>query len=191
MSNIKILGIPGSIRKNSYNKLLLKATLNLLPQGVEMEIFEDISQIPLFNQDEENNPPQVVKDLKRKIRESDAILFATPEYNRSIPGVLKNAIDWASRPYTDNSFNGKVAAIMSASMGMLGGALAQYHLRQILSFLNVNVVTGPEVFVSFAQQKFDEKGNLIDENSKKFISQLLNNLVDYVKMVKSKQVVSL
>lgn len=156
-----------------------------------MEIFEDISQIPPFNQDEENNPPQVVKDLKRKIRESDAILFATPEYNRSIPGVLKNAIDWASRPYMDNSFNGKVAAIMSASIGMLGGALAHYHLKQILSFLNVNVVTGPEVFVSFAQQKFDENGNLVDENSKKFISQLLTNLVDYVKMVKSKQVVSL
>ncbi len=189
MSEIKILGIAGSLRKDSYNKKLLNYTLNLLPNGVSMEIFEGLGEIPLFNQDQENNPPQIVKEFKKKIREADALLIATPEYNRSIPGVLKNAIDWASRPYNDNAFSGKIAAIISASMGMLGGSLAQYHLRQILSFLNVIVVPAPEVFVSFAQQKFDEKGNLTDEMAKKLISQLISNLVNQVKTYKSIQTI--
>ncbi|MCY0860064.1 MAG: NAD(P)H-dependent oxidoreductase [Sulfolobaceae archaeon] len=187
MSQINILGIPGSIRKNSYNKLLLKATLNLLPNNAKMEIFEDLQLIPPFNQDEENNPPEIVKELKKKIREADAIIFATPEYNRSIPGVLKNLIDWVTRPYGDNPFDGKVVGIMSASIGMLGGSLAHYHLVQIMEYLNARIVNQPEVFVSFAQQKFDENGNLNDEMAKKFIRILLERIVEEVLLVRSKK----
>jgi chromate reductase len=125
--------------------------------------------------------PSKVKEFKSKIREADAILIATPEYNYSVPGVLKNAIDWASRPYGDNPFDGKPVAIMSASIGMLGGARAQYHLRQMFVFLNMYPVNGPEVIVNFAQQKFDANGKLIDENTKTFLRQLLQNLVNWTR----------
>ena len=128
-----------------------------------LEIFE-IEGIPAFNQDLEGDIPKKVKEFKSKIREANAILIATPEYNYSVPGVLKNAIDWASRPYGDNPFDGKPVAIMSASVGMLGGSRAQYHLRQIFVFLNMYPVNGPEVIVPFAQDKFDATGKLIDDN---------------------------
>ncbi|BBD72710.1 NAD(P)H-dependent FMN reductase [Sulfodiicoccus acidiphilus] len=191
METVRILGIPGSIRKNSYNKMLLRAASSLLPYGATLEIYENLHLIPPFNQDEENNPPEPVRELKRKIKEADAILFATPEYNYSVPGVLKNAIDWASRPYGDNSFDGKPAAVMSASIGMLGGSRAQYHLRQMFVFLNIYPVNLPEVFVTFASQKFDSQGNLIDQDAKKFISQLLVNLVDWARFLKQKKVAKL
>jgi len=181
------LGIPGSIRRNSYNKMLLRAASSLLPEGAIMEIYEDLHLIPPFNQDEERNPPEPVKELKRRIKEADALVFATPEYNYSVPGVLKNAIDWASRPHGDNSFDGKPAAIMSASIGMIGGARAQYHLRQMFVFLNMYPVNLPEVFVTFASQKFDSQGNLLDQDAKKFISMLLTNLVDWTRFLKSRR----
>jgi chromate reductase, NAD(P)H dehydrogenase (quinone) len=146
----------------SYNKALLRAAIDLLPEGVTLEIFELLG-IPAYNQDLESDMPIKVKEFKSKIREeSDAILIATPEYNYSVPGVLKNAIDWASRPYGDNSFDGKPVAIMSASIGMLGGARAQYHLRQMFVFLNMYPVNAPEVIVNFAQEKFDANGKLIE-----------------------------
>ena len=132
-SKLKVLGFAGSLRAGSYNKALLRAAENFIPEDANLEIF-DIDGIPPFNQDIENDMPNKVKDFKSKIREADAILIATPEYNYSVPGVLKNAIDWASRPYGDNPFDGKPVAIMSASIGMLGGARAQYHLRQSLYF---------------------------------------------------------
>lgn len=140
--------------------------------------------IPAFNQDTENNMPEKVKDFKSKIREADAILIATPEYNYSVPGVLKNAIDFATRPYGDNPFNEKPVAIMSASVGMLGGARAQYHLRQIFVYLNMYPINGPEVIVTFAQDKFDANGNLVDENTQMFVRQLLQNLVNWTKKLK-------
>lgn len=111
-----------------------------------------------------------------------AFLIATPEYNYSVPGVLKNAIDWASRPYGDNAFDDKPVAIMSASIGMLGGARAQYHLRQMFVFLNMHPVNGPEVMVTFAQDKFDADGKLVDENTKKYVSQLLQNLAKWTEI---------
>jgi chromate reductase len=187
MEQVRILGIPGSIRRNSYNKMLLRAASSLLPEGAIMEIYEDLHLIPPFNQDEERNPPEPVKELKRRIKEADALVFATPEYNYSVPGVLKNAIDWASRPHGDNSFDGKPAAIMSASIGMIGGARAQYHLRQMFVFLNMYPVNLPEVFVTFASQKFDSQGNLLDQDAKKFISMLLTNLVDWTRFLKSRR----
>jgi len=183
-NKIKVLGFAGSLRSGSYNRSLLHAAKDLMPSNSILEIF-DIADIPLFNQDHEINMPKQVKDLKLKIRESDAILIATPEYNYSVPGVLKNAIDWASRPYGDNPFDGKPVAIMSASIGMLGGARAQYHLRQMFVFLNMYPINGPEVMVPFAQDKFDSQGKLIDENTKKFLSKLLENLVNWtMKLVK-------
>lgn len=175
---VKILGFAGSLRKGSYNKMLLREAARLAPPNTTVEIF-DLEGIPLYNQDLENDPPERVKEFKAKIRQADALLIVTPEYNRSVPGVLKNAIDWASRPPQDNVFDGKPVAIMSASTGMLGGANAQYHLRQMCAFLNMHPVNKPEVFVSFAHRKFDENGRLIDEEAKKFIRELLENLVNH------------
>ncbi len=175
-STINILGFAGSLRKASFNKAILRSATGLLPENVALEIF-DLEGIPPFNQDYEKTPPDRVKEFKAKIKAADAILIATPEYNYSIPGVLKNAIDWASRPYGDNSFQGKPVAMMSASNGMLGGARAQYHLRQTFVFLDMHPVNRPEVFVSFVKQKLDANGNFIDEPGKKLIKDLLEALV--------------
>jgi chromate reductase len=165
---ISILGFAGSLRKGSYNKSLLKVALEMVPADSKLEIF-DLEGIPPFNQDLENQPPEKVKEFKAKIRAADAILIATPEYNYSIPGVLKNAIDNASRPYGDNPFDGKPVAIMGASIGMLGTARAQYHLRQSLVFLNMYPLNQPEVMVPFAQEKIDQNGQVTDQKTREKI----------------------
>lgn len=179
MSNpFTVLGIPGSLRKESYNRSLLRATQELAPEGVTIETFE-LDDLPLFNQDEEANPPAKVAELKQRIRSADAILFVTPEYNYSVPGVLKNAIDCASRPYGDSAWNGKPVAIMGATVGSLGTARAQYHLRQMFVFLNMYAVNQPEVMVSNAHKHFDQNGKLTDDVTKKLIRQLLEELVSW------------
>jgi chromate reductase len=167
---LKILGFAGSLRKGSFNRALLRATEELLPANLTLEVF-----------DIERDIPPKVKEFKSKIREADALLISTPEYNYSVPGVLKNSIDWASRPYGDNPFDGKPVALMSASVGMLGGARAQYHLRQMFVFLNMYPINGPEVIVPCAQDKFDANGKLTDENTKKYLTQLLQKLVDWTR----------
>ena len=182
---INILGFAGSLRKGSYNKALLSACMELVPKDTVLEIF-DLEGIPPFNQDLESSMPEKVKEFKRKIKAADSILIVTPEHNYSVPGVLKNAIDWASRPYGDNSFEGKPAAIMSASPGMLGGARAQYHLRQVLVYLNMFPLNKPEIFVTFANQKFDEKGNLTDEKTREMVKRMLGALVDWTIKLKAK-----
>lgn len=176
---VKILGIAGSLRKASYNRGALRAALQLCPEGARIEVFE-LDGIPPFNQDEEKQPPQKVTELKQKIKAADAVLLVTPEYNYGLPGVLKNAIDWASRPYGDNAWNGKPVAIMSAAMSMGGGIRAQYQLRQCFVFLNMEAVVQPEVAINNVGERFDEQGNLKDETSKKLIRQLLQNLVHKV-----------
>jgi chromate reductase len=155
----------------------------LIPKDAKLEIF-DLEGIPPFNQDLEDNMPERVKKFKAKIRAADAILIVTPEHNYSVPGVLKNAIDWASRPYEDNSFEGKPVAIMSASPGMFGGARAQYHLRQVLVSLNMHAINRPEVIVASVDEKIDEKGNLTDEKARKKIRQLMESLVDWTKRLR-------
>jgi chromate reductase len=180
---IKILGIAGSLRKTSYNRGALRAAQSLCPEGARIEVFE-LDGIPGFNQDEEKSPPRQVVELKSRIRAADALLLVTPEYNYGLPGVLKNAIDWASRPYGDNAWDGKPVAIMSAALSMGGGVRAQYQLRQSFVFLNMDAVVQPEVAIGNAPERFDEQGNLKDEKSKKLIAQLLQNLVRKVRLVK-------
>jgi chromate reductase len=180
---VNILGFAGSLRKGSYNKALLRAALELVPEGARLEIF-DLEGIPPYNQDMENQPSEKVKEFKAKIRAADAILIATPEYNYSIPGVLKNAIDSASRPYGDNAFEHKPVAIMGASPGMMGTARAQYHLRQCFVFLTCFALNQPEVMVSFAQEKIDKEGKVTDQKTREKIRQLLEGLVAWTNRLK-------
>jgi chromate reductase len=175
-----ILGIAGSLRKASFNRAALRAAQQLVPNGVSLEIF-DLEGIPPFNQDDEAHPPERVVLFKQRIRAADAILLVTPEYNYSVPGVLKNAIDWASRPYGDNAWEGKPVALMGASIGPLGTSRAQYHLRQVFVFLNMFPLNRPEVMITNATQRFDEKGNLTDEDTKAHIQKLLVALVAWTK----------
>jgi chromate reductase, NAD(P)H dehydrogenase (quinone) len=177
---INILGFAGSLRKGSYNRMLLRNCLDLLPADATLDIF-DLEGIPPFNQDFEKTPPPRVVEFKQKIKDADAILIVTPEANYSIPGMMKNAMDWASRPYGDNSFAGKNVAIMSASTGMLGGARSQYHLRQTFVYLDMYAVNKPEVFLTFAAQKFDESGKLTDETARELMRTLLKTLVEQTK----------
>jgi len=173
---ISILGFAGSLRKGSYNRMLLRAAAQMLPEGATLEIF-DLEGIPPFNQDLEQSPSERVKEFKAKIRAADALLIATPEYNYSMPGVLKNAIDAASRPYGDNPFDGKPVAIMGASIGMTGTARAQYHLRQSFVWLNMFPVNQPEVMVPFAPNSITEQGEVTDQKTRDKIKELLTALI--------------
>jgi chromate reductase len=156
----------------------------LVPEGARLEIF-DLDGIPPYNQDLDSQPPDRVKEFKEKIKAADAILIVTPEYNYSIPGVLKNAIDFASRPYGDNAWNGKPVAVMGASIGMLGTARAQYHLRQSFVFLNMYPINQPEVMVPFVEQKVDQNGRLTDDKTRKKVRELLVALIAWTKKIRS------
>ena len=183
--SVRILGISGSLRRRSYNRGALRAAVELTPEGATIETFE-LDGIPGFSEDDEQNPPEKVKELKRRVREADAVLIVTPEYNYSIPGVLKNAIDWASRPYGDSAWNGKPAAIMGASVGAIGTARAQYHLRQVMVFLDMHPVNQPEVMIANAPQRFDADGNLTDEETRGYVGRLVQSLVDWTRLIGSK-----
>jgi chromate reductase len=182
---IKVLAFAGSLRKGSYNKALIRAAVEVAPPTASIEIF-NLEGIPPFNQDYEGNPPQRVKDFKEKIRNADALLIATPEYNYSIPGVLKNALDSASRPKQGNPLEGKPIAIMSASTGRLGGARAQYHLRQSFVFLNMHPVNQPEVMLSDAPHNVDANGNVTNEQTRQLIRQLLEALAEWTIRLRDK-----
>lgn len=177
----KILGIAGSLREGSYNRKLLNVAVGLTPDEVEIEVC-DISQIPIFNQDMENLLPIEVADFKEKVERADGILFVTPEYNYSVPGVLKNAIDWGSRPYGQNSWEGKPVAIMGASVGGFGTVRAQMALRQSFIFLNMPAVLIPEVFVSFADKAFSQNDDLIDRAVKDKIKHLIEALIKQIQI---------
>ena len=183
---LKFLGIAGSLRQGSFNRAALREALSLCPQEATLEAF-DISDLPPFSEDAEQRPPARIVDLKQKVRAADAILFVTPEYNYSIPGVLKNAIDWASRPYGDSAWEGKPVAMMGASIGMIGTARAQYHLRQSCVFLNMFPLNQPEVMIANASQKFDQQGNLTDQQTRDKIAELLQALVVWTRRLNMKK----
>ena len=178
--SIKILGISGSLRKGSYNTAALRAAIELCPDEAEIEVCE-IGHLPLFDQDFEQDPPAVVKEFKEKVAAADAILFSTPEYNYSVPGVLKNAIDCGSRPYGHSAWDGKPAAIMGASSGVIGTARAQYDLRKMMVFLNMFPINRPEVMIGKAAEKFDAAGNLTDDTTRDFIRQMLESLIAWTR----------
>ncbi|HCY16801.1 MAG: NADPH-dependent FMN reductase [Curvibacter sp. GWA2_64_110] len=172
---MKVLGISGSLRKGSYNSMALRAAQKLAPAGMEISM-ADISQIPMYNDDvRAAGEPAAVTALKAQVRAADAVLIVTPEYNFSIPGVLKNTLDWLSRP-PEPPFDGKTVAIMGASPGPVGTARVQYHMRQVMVFMNAFVVNKPEVFISNCASKFNEQGELTDETTAKFIGELLVSL---------------
>ena len=177
--NINILGFVGSLRSGSYNKMLLKTAQELSPENVKIEIF-DLEGIPIFNQDLENKPNDKLKIFKEKIKAADGLLIVTPEYNYSVPGVLKNAIDAVSRPYGTNPFEEKPIGIMGASIGMIGSARAQYHLRQSMVFLNAYIMNRPEIMVSFAENKFDQTGSLVSEITRQKVKEFMAALLQWV-----------
>src|SRR6202040_2962237 len=153
-SHVRILGIAGSLRRGSYNQAALRAAKFLVPENSEIDLFQ-LDGIPMFNEDDEKHPPSSVLELKKRIRRADALLIVTPEYNYSIPGVLKNALDWALGPMGQRLV-WKPAAIMGTSLGAIGTARAQYHLRQIFVALNLFTLNQPEVMIADAAGRFDE-----------------------------------
>jgi chromate reductase len=180
MKPVKILGMSGSLRKASYNTMTLRAAAALAPEGVTVETF-DLSPIPLYNDDVRMaGYPPVVQDFRSKIEAADAILFVTPEYNYSMSGVLKNAIDWASRP-PGPPLSKKPVGIMGATMGLWGTTRAQYHLRQCCVFLDLYPINKPEVLIAQAQTKFNDKGELTDDATKQTIREHLTNLVGWAR----------
>ncbi len=181
---LKIIGFSGSLRAGSFNTFALKAAQEVAPDGVEIEIY-DIAGFPPFNQDDDGNPPQIVTDLKAAIRAVDAVIFSSPEYNYSIPGHLKNVIDWASRPYGDSAWDGKPALIMGASPGAIGTARMQYHLRQVMVFLNMHPLNKPEIMIGTCAEKFDADGELTDEKTREFLKQAVEALVHWTRRLRS------
>lgn len=177
---MNVVAIVGSLRKASYNMMLAEFIQKRYAEKVTVEILP-LHDIPMYNQDEENNPPQSVIDFKAKVKAADAVLWVTPEYNASIPGVLGNVIDWLSR--VDKVMIGKPSIVMGASMGNLGTVKAQMHLRDILfaQGLGSPVLQGNEVYIGAAHTKFDEAGNLTDEATVKFLDQVVDNFVAWVK----------
>ena len=176
----KILGLAGSLRKDSLNKGLIRAALELAPENMEIEDYT-INNIPLYDEDlRASESPKAVIELKEKIRSSDGLLIATPEYNYSIPGVLKNAIDWVSRPPAESPLNNKPLAIMGATGGLSGTIRAQLHLRQIAVFTNMIVMNKPEILIPKAGDKFDKEGNLTDESTLEHIKKFL---IEYAKWI--------
>src|SRR4051812_9323114 len=183
--SIKVLAICGSLRKASYNMAALRIAIAQKPSNMTVEV-ADISQIPPYNEDvRQQGFPPPVETLRRQIADSDALLFACPEYNYSMTGVLKNAIDWASRP-PEQPFAGKPCAIIGAAAGMAGSARAQYDLRRSCVFLDMHPLNKPEVLIGQAQNKFDADGNLTDDAAKGFIRDLMQNLAVWTRQIGGK-----
>jgi chromate reductase len=178
---IRVLGIVGSLRQASFNGALMRAAVELAPAEMKIDVFTALGEIPMFNQDvEAQGDPESVRRFKAAIQAADALLIATPEYNFGLPAVLKNAIDWASRPAGKSVLNGKPAAIMGATPGGLGTARAQMQLRQSFVFTQTQALLQPEVLVGKAHEKLDAEGRLIDAATAKVVQKLLQALADWV-----------
>jgi chromate reductase len=177
MSHYQIAVVVGSLRKDSFNRKLADALVKLAPQEFSFKQMQ-ISDLPLYNQDDDANQAESVKRLKSEIMAAHALLFVTAEYNRSIPGVLKNAIDHASRPYGQNAWAGKPAGVLGVSVGAIGTAIAQQHLRNVLAYLDVPALGQPEAFIHAKEGLFDETGN-IGPDSKQFLQNWMDQYVDW------------
>ena len=182
----RVAVVVGSLRKGSFNRKLAQAIVAGAPAGLTLEIVE-IRELPLYNQDDDAAPPAPSKAFKEKIAAAEAVLFVTPEYNRSVPGVLKNAIDIASRPYGQSAWSGKPAGVISLSPGAIGGFGANHHLRQSLVFLNMPVLQQPEAYVGGAADLFDESGAFKKPETKQFIDKFLAAFADWVERVAAKR----
>jgi chromate reductase len=180
MINYRIGVVIGSLRRDSFNRKLADAIVKLGPPEFSFTQLE-IGDLPLYNQDDDGNPTDQVKRLKAEIAESDGILFVTPEYNRSMPGVLKNALDHASRPYGQSAWAGKPAGVIGASIGAIGTAIAQQHLRNSLAYLDMPTLGQPEAFIQVKEGLFDEDGNIGNEGSRKFLQDWIDRYVSWVK----------
>ena len=180
MNDMNVLGISGSLRQGSFNTAALQAAMELAPPGMRIEP-ADIRDIPLYDEDlRAKGFPAPVERLREQIRRADALLIVTPEYNYSVPGVLKNAIDWASRP-PEQPFAGKPTAIMGASPGFTGSARAQYHLRQMFVYLDAMILNRPEVMIAGAHERFDASGHLTHDATREIIRQLLTALAAWTR----------
>jgi chromate reductase len=169
----------GSLRKDSLNRKLANALIGLAPDSLRMHIVE-IGDLPLYNQDFDGDPPPAARKFKEQVQAADAVLFVTPEYNRSVPGVLKNAIDIASRPYGQSAWNGKPGAVISLSPGAIGGFGANHHLRQSLVFLNVPVLQQPEAYIGNGANLFDDKGGIANESTREFLQKFLGAFEQWI-----------
>ena len=179
MAQRQIAVIVGSLRKDSFNRTLATAVARLAPADYSFKQLQ-IGDLPLYNQDDDAKQAEQVLRLKSEIKAAAGLLFVTPEYNRSIPGVLKNAIDHASRPYGQSAFAGKPAGVLGASVGAIGTALAQQHLRNVLAYLDVPTLGQPEAFVHAKEGLFDAAGNIANEGSKKFLQSWMNAYIAWV-----------
>lgn len=176
----KIAIISGSIRKDGYSTQLAKALQPLFPEGYETEILE-IGHLPLYNQDfDAGTPPETYTEFRQKLSDMDAVLFVTPEHNRTIPAALKNVLDVGSRPYGQSAWDGKPAAIISNSPGMLGAFGANHHLRQILTFLNMPILQQPEAYISKISELLDGGGSFKSKNTLKFVQSIVDAFVTHI-----------
>lgn len=185
MDKIRVLAVIGGISRDSLNQKYFKAMRDLAPEGFEFETV-DISTLPYFSQDIENDPPDTIVAWKDQIREADAVLFVTPEYNRSFPGVLKNAIDWGSRPYGENLWDKKPAAVTGASPSGIGTFGAQHHLRQTLAYLNLFVMGQPELYFN-ANKGLDDRGRFRDDKTREIIAEFWEGFSSFITRVSSTQ----
>ncbi|MFM0740808.1 NAD(P)H-dependent oxidoreductase [Paraburkholderia xenovorans] len=173
--------VVGSLRRESFNRQLAQAVISLAPADFTFE-FIDIGGLPLYSQDYDADYPEVAKNLKQRVKAADGLLFVTPEYNRSIPGVLKNALDWGSRPWGTNSWGNKPGAVIGTSLGATGTALAQQHLRNVLGYLDVATLAQPEVFIKHDATAINEKGEILNDGTRKFLQSFVDRYVAWVKL---------
>ena len=176
----KIAVVIGSLRKDSFNRQLAHAVTALAPADFTFD-YVDIGVLPLYSQDYDADYPEVARRFKQQIESADGFLFVTPEYNRSMPGVLKNALDWGSRPWGTNSWRGKPGAVLGTSVGATGTALAQQHLRNVLAYLDVALLGQPEIFIKHDASRINEKGEIVAEDTRKFLQGFMDTYVAWVK----------
>jgi chromate reductase, NAD(P)H dehydrogenase (quinone) len=169
----------GSLRKDSINRRVANALRELAPSTLSLEIVE-IGQLPIYNQDDDPNPPVTWTAFRERVKAADAVLFVTPEYNRSVPAVLKNALDVGSRPYGQSVWNNKPGAVVSASPSAIGGFGSNHHLRQSLVFLNVPAMQQPEAYIGHADKLFDESGKLVNEGTRKFLADFMQAFAEWI-----------